>query len=126
MDILDQMTKSEIMAWIRSRVSFHIQLPKMSELLFIRYQNTTVKLQRREKENIFNLQSLNSKRQDEYAKEFNACKDTKKQLSILQKMKPYEDKLSALIKESQKLSQEYEKLDKLYERVNIEREKENL
>lgn len=125
MDILDEMTKSEIIEWLRSTAAYTFRPPKKSAMLFIRWQRKSKLLIERERANIAELKKVDFSKRDEYAKRFNASSDTGEKLSLLKKMKPCEDLLSRNIKESQKIRKEYEKLDKLHKSIDIERQKES-
>jgi len=125
MDILDEMTKSEIVEWLRSQVAYMFRPPKKSDLLFIRWQRKSKLLGEKDRENIRELEKVDFSKRDKYAKRFNASSDTEEKLSLLKKMKPYEDLLTKNIAASQKIRKEYKKLDKLYESIDIERQKES-
>jgi hypothetical protein len=124
MDILDEMTKSEIIEWLRSTAAYIFRPPKKSALLFIRWQRKSKLLAEKDLVNIVELEKADSSKRDEYAKRFNASSDTNEKLSLLKKMKPYKELVTRNIKASQKIRKEYKALDKLYVSIEIERQKE--
>lgn len=125
MDILDEMTKQEIVQWIRSSVSFFLNPPKRSELLFIRWQNKSNEAALRREENSKILSSIDGKQQDEYAREFNNTKDLNKKLLLVKKMKPYADQFEKYVKATKTLRLFEKKVDTLYDQIDIERKKES-
>ena len=125
MDILDEMTKSEIIEWIRGSAAYLFRPPKKNDLLFIRWQRKSKLLGEKDRANIVELEKADFSKRDEYAKRFNASSDMDEKLSLLKKMKPYEELMTRNIKASQNIRKEYKKLDRLYDSIDIERQKEN-
>ena len=125
MDILGEMTKKEIIDWLRSRTGFIINPPKRSELLFIRWQNKSKEAATRRRENSKILEGIDGKKQDEYAREFNNTEDLTQKLIIAKKMQPYTDQFKKYAIGANALRIFEKKVDKIYEQIDIERKKEN-
>lgn len=122
-DILDEMTKEELIAWIRQRHLFSI--PKRSELLYLRWDRQSADiLEAMEKENRA-LDGYDFKERDRLAVKLNESTDAKEQLRLLGLIQPYDAAMLAHIKRSQALQKKSEKVDALYAQIDIEREKES-
>jgi hypothetical protein len=115
-DFLDEMTKEEIVRWIRSRF-FYKNLPKKSDILFQRWEIQSQRiLDEIDAENKRFAQVDFSKR-DEYAKQFNASKCNDERLKILLKIKPFDDEIQRHFKQSKLLDAKRIKIDKIYEQA---------
>jgi hypothetical protein len=122
-DILDEMTKEELVAWIRQRHLF--SMPKRSELLYLRWERQSADvLEAMEKENRA-LDGYDFKERDRLAVKLSEQTDAKEQLRLLGLIQPYDAAILAHIKRSQALQKKSEKVDKLYAQIDIEREKEH-
>lgn len=122
-DILDEMTKEELIAWIRQRHLFSI--PKRSELLYLRWDRQSADiLEAMEKENRA-LDGYDFKERDRLAVKLNESTDAKEQLRLLGLIQPYDAAMLAHIKRLQALQKKSEKVDALYAQIDIEREKES-
>lgn len=126
MDILDEMTKAEIVAWLRGQAAYIFRPPKKSDLLFIRWERKTRELSDRDNANIRELESIDLKKRDQLAKQCNAEKNIEKKMYLLKKIGKYYSKVSKNIKASQAIRKEYKKLDKMYDQIDIERKKETV
>ncbi|WP_407730761.1 hypothetical protein ACJJU9_11345 [Pseudomonas helleri] len=121
-DILDEMTKEELAAWIRQRHLF--SMPKRSELLYLRWERQSADvLEAMEKENRA-LDGYDFKERDCLAVKLSEQTDAKEQLRLLGLIQPYDAAMLAHIKRSQALQKKSEKVDALYAQIDIEREKE--
>ena len=122
-DILDEMTKEELVAWIRQRHLF--SMPKRSELLYLRWERQSADvLEAMEKENRA-LDGYDFKERDRLAVKLSEQTDAKEPLRLLGLIQPYDAAILAHIKRSQALQKKSEKVDKLYAQIDIEREKEH-
>ena len=122
-DILDEMTKEELAAWIRQRHLF--SMPKRSELLYLRWERQSADvLEAMEKENRA-LDGYDFKERDRLAVKLSEQTDAKEQLRLLGLIQPYDAAMLAHIKRSQALQKKSEKVDALYAQIDIEREKES-
>jgi hypothetical protein len=124
MDILDEMTKAEIIQWLRGEMFFYLHKPKKSDLLGLRWQAKSEALAKRNKAHTAYGKSLNLKKRDEIAKQINATKNLDEKLCLFKKMKPYEKGLDEYLSESKALMAAEKRLDKLYAQIDIERQKE--
>ena len=124
MDILDEMTKDEIISWVRKQFFYSRDLPRKSELLWIRYEKKERALSDRRKLHIERGKSLNLAKRDEYARRFNATHNLDKRRVLLDKMEPYEKKYQAYLLESKAITDAGENVEKLYAKIEIERKKE--
>ena len=122
-DILDEMTKEELVAWIRQRHLF--STPKRSEVLYLRWERQSADvLEAMEKENRA-LDGYDFKERDRLAVKLNESTDAKEQLRLLGLIQPYGAAMLAHIKRSQALQKKSEKVDALYAQIDIERQKES-
>lgn len=120
-DILDEMTKDELLSWLKART---LMRPKKSELLFIRWQiQSKALLNEMEKENR-SIDHLDFKERDRLANLFNETKDPAEKLRLIEKIGKYDQALSAHIERSQKLDRKHKQVDRLYEQIDIERKRE--
>ncbi|WP_085618794.1 MULTISPECIES: hypothetical protein [unclassified Pseudomonas] len=122
-DVLDQMTKEELVTWIRERVVF--QRPKMSEVLFIRWQKQAEALQAEREQETRKFQAIDFKERDRLATRFNESKDPAERLRILELIQPFEKALQEHRKRYLALDRKEKRVDALYEQIDVERQKEN-
>jgi len=126
MDILDEMTKEEILGWIRGQAFFIYHSPRRSDLLFHRWQKRSTAQNFKRTAHLEAGKNLNMKQRDKYARQFNTSTDAKERLELLKKMAPYEKKMKKHSDEYTAIQKADDKIDKLYEQIDIERKKENL
>ena len=120
-DILDEMTKDDLVAWIRNQ---HFLRPKRSDVLYIRWERQSAEvLEEMQKENR-SLDGLDFKERDRLAVRFNDSKDSAEKMRILELMQPYDKAMSDHIKRSQALDRKSKRVDALYEQIDVERQKE--
>lgn len=124
-DILEEMTKEEIIAWARRQ---WLRLPTRSEMLFGRWEIQSQKVLDEDAAESARFAALNLDfaKRDEYARQFNASKDPDEKLRLLRKMKPYDDALSDHIKRSQAIAKKQKAVDALYESIEAAREQEQV
>ena len=119
--ILDEITKVELVAWLRSRTMLR---PKRSELLFIRWQlQSEALMSERESENR-SLDHLDFSERNRLAIKFNESKDSAEKLRLIEKIGEYDQATRAHIERSQKLDRKQKRVDALYEQIDIERARE--
>jgi hypothetical protein len=123
-NIFTKMTKDEIITWIRGSAMFISNPPRMSDILFARWQVQAGKVQVKRTKHIESFKDLDLKKRDSYAKQFNASKNAEERIQLLKKMKPYETKLQKHHEEYKKLEKEQKKVDRLYESIEKEEGKE--
>ena len=120
-DVLDEMTKDDLVAWIRSQPFYR---PKRSDVLYIRWQRQSAEvLEEMQKENRA-LDGLDYKERHRLAGRFNESKDAAEKLRLLELMQPYNKAMQDHIKRSQALDRKSKRVDALYEQIDVERQKE--
>lgn len=120
-DILDEMTKDDLVAWIRSQP---FTRPKRSDVLYVRWGRQSAEvLEEMQKENRA-LDGVDFKERDRLAVRFNESKDLGERLQLLELMQPYDKAMSDHIKRSQALDRKSKRVDALYEQIDVERQKE--
>lgn len=120
-DILDEMTRDELLAWMRS--SWH-QRPKRSELLYLRWELQSDALERARRAEMDALNAIDLAERDRLARLFNESKCNKERLRLLEQMEPYGKALVAHMERSRKIDKRQEQVDRLYDQIDVEREKE--
>ena len=120
-DILDEMTRDELLAWFRST---YYHLPKRSELLYLRWKIQSDALAADYKKEISSLDHLDFAVRDRYAAQLNATSNSAEKLRLLNLIEPYDNAMSAHIKRYKALDARQAKVDRLYEQIDIERNKE--
>lgn len=120
-DVLEEMTKDDLIAWIRDQPFFR---PKRSDVLYIRWQRQSAEvLEEMQKENRA-LDGVDFKARDKLAARFNESKDSAEKLRLLELIQPYDKAMSDHIKRSQALDKKSKRVDALYEQIDVERQKE--
>ena len=120
-DVLDEMTKDDLVAWIRDQPFYR---PKRSDVLYIRWQRQSAEvLEEMQKENRA-LDGVDFKARDKLAVRFNESKDPAEKLRLLELIQPYDKAMSDHIKRSQALDKKRKRVDGLYEQIDVERKKE--
>ncbi len=121
-DILDEMTKEDLVEWIRNH---HFTRPKRSDVLYLRWQRQSAEvLEEMQKENRA-LDGVDFKARDRLADQFNQSKDSSEKLRLLNLIEPYDKAMSDHIKRSQAIDRKSKKVDALYEQIDVERQKES-
>ncbi|UNK68320.1 hypothetical protein MNO08_09605 [Pseudomonas simiae] len=121
-DVLDEMTKDELVAWIRNQ---HFFRPKRSDVLYLRWERQSAEvLDEMQKENRA-LDGVDFKARDRLAAQFNESKDPEEKLRLLKQIEPYDKAMSDHIKRSQAIDRKSKRVEALYEQIDIERQKES-
>lgn len=121
-DVLDEMTKEDLVAWIRSH---HFSRPKRSDVLYLCWERQSAEvLEEMQKENRA-LDGVDFKARDQLAMRFNESNDSAERLRLLKQIEPYDKAMSDHIKRSQAIDRKSKKVDALYEQIDAERQKEN-
>ena len=121
-DVLDEMTKEDLVAWIRSQI--YLQ-PKRSDVLYLRWQRQSAEvLEEMQKENRA-LDGVDFKERDRLAVRFNESSDPAEKMRLLNLMSPYNKAMSDHLKRSEAIDRKSKRVDALYEQIDIERQKEN-
>lgn len=121
-DVLDLMTKDELVAWVRENCLF--RQPKMSELLYLRWQKQSEEVIEARQAETRKLDQIDLKERDRLATLFNQTKDAVERLRILEQMEPYEKAMQEHAKRYQALDRKQKRVDALYEQIDVERQKE--
>ncbi|VVP23536.1 hypothetical protein PS896_03967 [Pseudomonas fluorescens] len=122
-DVLDEMTKEDLVAWIKSHHFF--SRPKRSDVLYLRWERQSAEvLEEMQKENRA-LDGVDFKERDRLAIRFNESKDPEEKLRLIKLIEPYDKAMSDHIKRSQAIDRKSKRVDALYEQIDIERQKEN-
>lgn len=121
-DVLDEMTKEDLAAWIRSQI--YLQ-PKRSDVLYLRWQRQSAEvLEDMQKENRA-LDGVDFKERDRLAVKFNESSDSAEKVRLLDLMSPYNKAMSDHLKRSEAIDRKSKRVDALYEQFDVERQKEN-
>lgn len=121
-DVLDEMTKEDLVDWIRSQ-HFFIK-PKKSDVLYLRWhRQSAAVIDEMEKENRA-LDHLDFGERDRLAKQFNASKDPNERLRLIEKIEPYDKAMRDHLRRSEAINRKQKRVDALYEQIDVERRKE--
>jgi hypothetical protein len=121
-DIFDEMTKEEIVTWVRERWPY--LRPSRADLLFIRWDIGVKKLQERSEENRRFFKAINLEGQEALAMEFNKTCQVARKYELLRKITAIDRQVKAWSKEESAIRKAELRLEKLYEAATMEREKE--
>jgi DNA polymerase III delta prime subunit len=121
-DVLDEMTKEDLVEWIRSQHFF--MKPKKSEVLYLRWKRQSADIiAEMEKENR-SLDHLDFGERDRLAKQFNATTDPNERLRLVEKIEPYDKALRDLLSRSEAINRKQKRMDALYDQIEVEQQKE--
>lgn len=121
-DTLDEMTRDELVAWIRS--SFH-RMPRRSEVLYLRWQQQSQTLEHDYAAELKALDGIDTAERDRLARQYNETTNPSEKLRLLEKMHPYNKAMTDHINRYKRLDARQAKVDKLYEQIDVERQKES-
>lgn len=122
-DILDEMSKQELIDWIRSQ--FFARLPKRSEVLYMRWNRKSAQvLDEMQRENRA-LDGVDFKERDRLAAQFNESRDADEKLRLLKLIEPYGKAMSDHIRRSEAIEAKQKRVDALYDQIDIARQKEH-
>ena len=120
-DILDEMSKQELIDWIRKR---HFVRPKRSEVLYLRWERQSAQvLEEMQRENCA-LDGVDFKERDRLAAQFNESRDANEKLRLLKLIDPYDKAMSDHIKRSPAIDTKQKRVDALYGQIAIARQAE--
>ncbi|MFG0419698.1 hypothetical protein [Pseudomonas sp. zjy_8] len=121
-DVLDEMTKEDLVEWIRSQHFF--MKPKKSDVLYLRWKRQSADvLAEMEKENRA-LDHLDFSERDRLARQFNASKDPSERHRLVEKIEPYNKALRDHLNRSEAINRKQKRVDALYDQIEVERKKE--
>lgn len=121
-DVLDEMTKEDLVEWIRSQHFF--MKPKKSEVLYLRWKRQSADIiAEMEKENRA-LDHLDFGERDRLAKQFNASTGPNERLRLAEKIEPYDKALRDHLNRSEAINRKQKRIDALYDQIGVEQQKE--
>jgi hypothetical protein len=120
-DILDEMSKQELIDWIRNR---HFVRPKRSEVLYLRWGRQSAQVLKEMQRENRALDGVDFAARDRLAERFNASTDSQEKLRLLKQIEPYDKAMSDHIKRSQALDAKQKRVDALYDQIDIARQAE--
>jgi len=124
-DIFDEMTKEEIVTWIRKKIYPDIW-PRKSEVLFLRWQRKSDALLARERKHLTQGRKRKgwAAKHDEYAATFNKSKNAEEKICLAKKMMRCSRKFEKWLDEGKSIDEAFMRLECLYKQYEAEREKE--
>ncbi|HCT6270758.1 TPA: hypothetical protein OT313_002499 [Pseudomonas aeruginosa] len=125
LDILNEFTKDEILAWIREKNPLLLR-PRRSDLLFIRWQQQSKKLSDAYQAELdrWEREQPDFKRRDELARQFNSETRAAEKLRLLEEIEPFDIAMQDHIARCRKLDRRQEQVDRLYQEQESQRRKE--
>ena len=121
-EVLDEMTKDDLLDWIRSQHFF--LKPKKSDVLYLRWRRQSADvLAEMEKENRA-LDHLDFGERDRLARKFNESTCPHERLRLIEKIEPYSKAMSEHLKRSEAINRKQKRVDALYDQIDVERRKE--
>lgn len=121
-DILDELTKDELLAWLRTQ--FFIELPKRSEILYMRWSKQSDDLLAAMVAESKWSDGFDFAERDRLAVQANETTCFKEKLRLLDLIEPFHQAYADHFKRYEALQLKQKKVDKLYEQIDIERQKE--
>lgn len=123
-DILDEMTKAELIQWIRGNVFG--RRPRRSEVLFMRWETQSEKLRGDYQAELdrWAREKPDFKKCDRLAEQFNSSADGNEKLALLAKMQPFHDAMKDHMRRCGALDRRQKDVDALLKLCEAEREKE--
>lgn len=122
-DVLDQMTKEELISWMRYKC--WNKLPKLSDVLFMRWESQTEEFNASRSRDAEDLAKIDTKLRDDLARQYNHSSDASERLELLERIIIIDNQLKAYFTKGGKATQRWQKLQDLYDRASKERDKGN-
>jgi hypothetical protein len=122
LEVLNGMTKGEIIAWLSEQVGLLLRPPRKSELLFARHNAAFKAAMARREKNV--LESGVAAKIDALRTGLNRAKCHKEFAAIAKELEPYNRKLKAWLDESKAIRKDEEKAEALYAAYMEQSEKE--
>jgi hypothetical protein len=120
-DILDQMSKEEVVAWARKNSYFR---PSRGDMLYIRWHIRSKKLQERMEANHRFFKTIDLKRRDALAREFNKTDQLSRKEELIKEIIEIDRQVKVWMKEETAIIKSNQRLDSLYKEAARERKKE--
>ena len=108
---IEKMTKAELIQWIRGASFYTGSGPRTSDVLTMRWQAGCKLVDARAKRNEF---PAGAAEQDRLARKFNASTYVDERLDLIKRMQPFNKKLDAYLKESDRLRKKERRVDRLW------------
>ena len=112
-DVLNRMTKSELIAWINEN-SFRTK-PTLKWLLFHQWEAKSIANQAKRAANTRALSAIDTKGRDALAVRFNQSTDSTERLHLAIKIGAIDKQIRENIQQSVALGDEYDKIQKIYD-----------
>ena len=122
-DPLEQMTKQELILWMRQKC--WNRLPKLSDVLFMRWEIQTEEFQASRSRDAEDLAKIDTKLRDDLARQYNQSSDASERLELLERIIVIDNQLKDYFTNGGKATQVWQKLQNLYDRASKERDKGN-
>ncbi|RSE84328.1 hypothetical protein [Achromobacter denitrificans] len=121
LDVLNEFTKEEIIAFLREK-GFFLRRISRRDLLYIRWKIASAKVLADYDEELarWDAEKPDFKKRDALAIQCNASKDIQERLRLLREIEPYDKALQDHISRTRKLDARQKTVDRMYR--NIERE----
>lgn len=120
-DILDEMTRDELLAWVRQQF---FRMPKRSDILYLRWEQKSAAVLRDMDAERKSLDGIDFAERDRLARKFNESKDSAEKLRLRNQIEPYDRAMSEHFRRSKAIDRRQKAVDKLYEQIDVERRKE--
>lgn len=121
--VFDEMTKDELVVWVK-RHMFMEDFPKMSDVLFLRWERLTKENQRDMDAHVEKRMEIDYEKYNEYVKQFNASEDIQEKGRLAGLMIIIQERIKLHRREWDKITSKFNGLQKLYDRIDVERKKE--
>lgn len=114
--IMNQMTKSELIAWINQNC--FLNKPKLSWVLYERWEAKSKDNQKKREKNLSELSKIDCKERDRLAILFNSSKCSDERLKLAIKIEATDKLVRDNMKKGSDLHREYEQIQKLYDKAS--------
>jgi len=123
-DILDEMTREEIIQWLRQGTCFYFNKPKKSEILFMRWETRAMALNTKDAAHTEKLSALGIDERNRLAAKYNASESPVEREHLLRKMSVINKKIKAWLTENQRHTDERLDIDRMLKDYEAERDRE--
>ena len=116
-DILDDMTKDEIIHFVRRKVPWGFKLPSEYNLLMYRWEKQVSQLQEEEREAHSRFAKIDFAERDRIAVQFNAETDLDKKMALFERLAVYQKAFDDYMEECKAFKRRDEALTKLFNKA---------
>lgn len=120
-DILDEMSKQELIDWIRNR---HFVRPKRSEVLYMRWERQSAQVLEEMQQENRALDGIDLAERDRLARQFNETKNSKEKLRLIKLISPYHKAVADHHKRTRAINAKQKSVDALYQQIDLARRAE--